>query len=76
MSSCQSPPAYSILEFYELGRNLDNKKQTDIKVLDFSKAFDKVSHQLLSIKLDHYGIRGSTLRWINSYPSARTQKLE
>ena len=51
---------------HELGENLDNRKQTDITVLDFSKAFDKVSHQLLSIQLDYYGIRGSTLRWTNS----------
>ena len=60
---------------HELGENLDNRKQTDITVLDFSKAFDKVSHQLLSIKLDYYGIRGSTLRWINSFLSDRTQKV-
>ena len=60
---------------HELGKNLDNRKQTDITVLDFSKAFDKVSHQLLFTKLDHYGIRGSTLRWINSFLSDRTQKV-
>ena len=36
---------------------------------------DKVSHQLLSIKLDHYGIRGSTFRWINSFLSDRTQQV-
>ena len=57
---------------HELGENLHNRKQTD---LDFSKAFDKVSHQLLSIKLDYYGIRGSTLRWIKSFLSDRTQKV-
>ena len=60
---------------HELGENLDNRKQTDITVLDFSNAFDKVSHQLLSIKLDYYGIWGSTLRWINSFLSHRTQKV-
>ena len=60
---------------HELGKNLDNRKQTDITVLDFSKAFDKVSHQLLFTKLDHYGIRGSTLCWINSFLSDRTQKV-
>ena len=61
---------------HELGKNL-NRKQTDITftVLDFSKAFEKVSHQQLSIKLDHYGIRGSTLCWINSFLSDRTQKM-
>ena len=33
-----------------------------------------MSHQLLPIKLGHYGIRGSTLRWINPFLSERTQK--
>ena len=60
---------------HELGENLDNREQTDITVLNFSKAFDNVSHQLLSIKLDYYGIRGTTLRWINSFLSDRTQKV-
>ena len=60
---------------HELGENLDNRKQTYITVLNFSKAFDKVYHQLLSIKLDYYGIRGSTIRWINSFLSDRTQKV-
>ena len=32
--------------------------QTDIVLLDFSKAFDKVSHQKLLLKFHRYGIRG------------------
>ena len=38
------------------------KKQTDIILLDFSKAFDKVSHEKLALKLHDYGIRGSALK--------------
>ena len=45
---------------HELSDNLDRKKQVDIAVLDFSKAFDKVSHKHLAIKLAYYGIRCST----------------
>ena len=52
---------------YELSDSLDHKKQVDIAVLNFSKAFDKVSHTHLAIKLDYYGIRGSTLAWINFF---------
>ena len=37
--------------------NLNNKKQTDIILLDLSKAFDKVSHRCLKHKLEYYGIR-------------------
>ena len=50
---------------HELSDNLDSKKQVDMAVLDFSKAFDKVSHKHLPIKLAYYGISGSTLAWIN-----------
>ena len=34
--------------------NLNNHGQTDVILLDFSKAFDKVSHQHLFHKLHHY----------------------
>ena len=37
---------------HELSDCLDHKKQVDIAVLDFSKAFDKVSYTHLVIKLD------------------------
>ena len=63
------------LHIYELSDNLDLKKQVDIAVLDFSKAFDKVSHNHLAIKLAYYGIRGSTLAWINSFLTNRTQQV-
>ena len=53
---------------------LDNSQQIDA-ILDFSKAFDKVPHQRLLIKLEHYGVRGTTLQWIKSFLSNRTQKV-
>ena len=37
----------------EIHRNLKEGKQTDIILLDFSKAFDKVNHETLILKL-HY----------------------
>ena len=40
-----------------------------------AKAFDKVPHRRLLHKLDYYGIRGSTHKWINSWLSGRTQKV-
>ena len=43
--------------------------------MDFEKAFDKVPHRRLSHKLDYYGIRGSTHKWINSWLSGRTQQV-
>ena len=38
----------------ELFQNFESKTQTDVVVLDFSKAFDVVPHQCLLYKLDHY----------------------
>ena len=44
-------------------------------ILDFSKAFDKVYHQHLLLKLEHYGIRGPTLSWIGDFLANRTQRV-
>ena len=43
--------------------------------MDFAKAFDKVPHKRLLYKLDYYGIRGSTHKWITSWLSERFQNV-
>ena len=52
---------------HDWATTLEHRGQTDVVLLDFSKAFDKVSHHHLSVKLDFYGIRGSTQHWINAF---------
>ena len=46
---------------HELAESLDKRTQTDMIILDFSKAFDRVPHQRLLKKVHHYDIRGRTL---------------
>ena len=43
--------------------------------MDFSKAFDKVSHNLLTHKLNYYGIQGKTNKWIYNFLKSRTQAV-
>ena len=50
-------------------------KQTDLIMMDFAKAFDKVLHRRLLHKWEYYEIRGSTHKWINSWLSGRTQQV-
>ena len=57
----------------EKQQNLSDGKQTDVILLDFSKAFDKVSHEKLIHKLYGCGIRGETLSWIKASLNGKSQ---
>ncbi|EFA12433.1 hypothetical protein TcasGA2_TC005244 [Tribolium castaneum] len=50
---------------------LDTNQPVDIIYLDFSKAFDKVPHNLLLAKLESYGVTGNLLDWIRAFLSNR-----
>ena len=49
--------------------------ETDAILLDFSKAFDKVDHEGLLLKLEHLGISGPLLMWIRSFLVGREQRV-
>lgn len=61
--------------YHDVGSNLDSGGQTDIVFLDFSKAFDSVSHVLLLHKLKMYGFNGALLNWLRAYLSDRRQRV-
>ena len=50
---------------------IQSRGQVDEVFLDFSKAFDKVPHRHLYVKLSYYGINGSTLTWMNDFLRSR-----
>ncbi|XP_072020357.1 uncharacterized protein [Amphiura filiformis] len=68
--SCETQLVEAIHDWAEC---VNRSGQTDVLLLDFSKAFDKVPHQRLATKLQHYGIRGRTLKWINGFLTNREQ---
>ena len=59
----------------DLARNAGLGKQTDLILLDFSKAFDKVNHSKLIWKQHNYGIRSNVLNWIVAFLGDRAQKV-
>ena len=59
----------------DIAHNLDYGLQTDVILLDFAKAFDKVSHAHFLHKLKFYGIHSSLLTWIGSFLQGRAQKV-
>ena len=73
--ACRSCETQLITTVQELAKNMSSGKQIDAILLDFSKAFDKVPHRRLLMKLDHYGIRGTTLKWIQDFLIGRTQQV-
>ena len=60
---------------HDIGNKLDNKCQVDTLYLDFAKAFDKVNHELLLLKLKRFGISGNLLSWLRDYLSGRYQRV-
>ena len=59
----------------DISKSMNSGNQVDMAILDFSKVFDKVSHERLSQKLKYYGIDGNTRTWINSFLTDRKQQV-
>ncbi len=64
-----------LLTSHDMLKHWDQGKLMDVIILDFSKAFDKVPHKKLLRKLDHYGVRGNLLRWVEGFLLERHQSV-
>ena len=70
--SCESQ---LITTINDLAKGLEDTTQIDVILLDYEKAFDKVSHRHLLEKLRHNGVHGNILEWVSSFLHSRTQSV-
>ena len=61
--------------FEEITKWVDEGSPVDIIYLDFQKAFDKVPHQRLILKLKSHGIGISIINWIEQRLTDRRQRV-
>ena len=61
--------------FEEITKWVDEGSPVDVIYLDFQKAFDKVPHQRLILKLKSLGMENSIINWIEQWLTDRKQKV-
>ena len=66
--SCETQLTVTI---HDMIQSFDRKKQLDIAILDFFKAFDTGPHDRLLRKLNNYGIRGPLHAWLTTFLTKR-----
>ena len=59
----------------EITKWTDDRSPVDIIYLDFQKAFDKVPHQRLLLKLKAHGIGDGITDWIEQWLTNRRQRV-
>ena len=70
--SCQT----NLLEFMEkMTEWADNGSAIDVVYLDFAKAFDKVCHERLMVKVEAAGITGKVSDWLHDWLKNRVQRV-
>ena len=68
----------SLLDFYAqviATYDTDNNKAVDRVYLDFQKAFDKVPHERLMLKVNAHIIQGEAARLIRNWLAGRHQRV-
>ena len=61
--------------FEEITKWEDEGSPVDVIYLDFQKAFDKVPHQILILKLILHGMGNSIINWIEQWLTDRRQRV-
>ena len=59
----------------EIKESIDKGKYGCDIFIDLRKAFDTVNHDILLLKMEQYGVRGTSLQWFKSYLYERKQCL-
>ena len=59
----------------DLFQGIDESKISLLVLIDYSKAFDRVNHNILLAKMESLGISNSAIHWFTSYLSNRTQRV-
>ena len=59
----------------DLADGIDSNSQVDAVIIDFSRAFDVVPHDILLVKLQSPGVDFRVLQWIKEFLTCRTQRV-
>ena len=66
----------NLISFYDwVTRLVDEGKAVDVVYLDFSKAFDTVSHSILLQKLAAHGLDRYILGWVKDWLEGQAQRV-
>ena len=68
------PNKFVMFFLEEITKWVDDGSPVDVIYLDFRKAFDKVPHQRLILKLKSHGVRNS-INWIEQWLTDRRQRV-
>ena len=71
----RSCPTNLLCFFEEITKWVDEGSPVDIVYLDIQKAFDKVPHQRLILKLKSHGMGNSIINWIEQWLTDRRQRV-
>ena len=68
-------PNKFVMFFEEITKWVDDGSPVDVIYLGFQKAFDKVPHQRLILKLKSHGMGNSIINWIEKWLTDRKQMV-